>query len=195
MCQFAYKQDTVEKIGNAMIYILNHTHNTSKTKLIKLLYFIEEYSVKKNKIPFFDIPFEVWQAGPVPKSVYIDMNENLEIFGDFISKKRQRGNDYDFFIAMKEFCDDEFSDNEIELMDTVIKNLGSKTATELVTLSHSKDGAWYKIAFDNNLVDSFESGRANSSNCEIDMTFYLTCCESEIYREQQEFNAITSYLK
>ena len=190
MCQFAYKQDVVEKIGNAMIYILNHTRNTSKTKLIKLLYFIEEYSAKKYKMPFFDIPFEVWQAGPVPKSVYIDINENLEMFGNFIAKKHEEGMDYEYFVPLKEFCDDEFSENEIELMDEVIKKLGNKTAKDLVELSHKKDSAWYKIASENNLITSFENKHANNSNFEIDMTFYLTGCEAESYRDQQEFNLL-----
>jgi uncharacterized phage-associated protein len=192
MCQFAYKQDVVEKIGNAMIYILNHTRDTSKTKLIKLLYFIEEHSAKKHKMPFFDIPFEVWRAGPVPKSVYIDINENLDMFGSFIAKQHPKGRDYECFVPVKEFCDDEFSENEIELMDDVIKKIGGKTATELVKLSHSKDSAWHKIASEKNLIEPFENKHANNSNFEIDMTFYLTGCESEIYRDQQEFNAIAS---
>jgi uncharacterized phage-associated protein len=194
MCRFAYKQDMVEKIGNAMVYILNSTQNTSKTKLIKLLYFIEEHSVKKYKIPFFDIPFEVWQAGPVPKSIYIDINDGLEIFGKFISKEYRKETGYGCLVAVQEFCDDEFSENEIELMNTVIKKYGDKTATELVSLSHSKDSAWYHIASENDLINSFENGCANSSNFEIDMTFYLSGCDAEMYREQQEFNTIASYL-
>lgn len=41
-----------DKLGNAVIYIASHCSNLSKTKLLKLLYFMEEYSVRRFHTPF-----------------------------------------------------------------------------------------------------------------------------------------------
>lgn len=64
------------KIGNAVVYIAQRVPNLSKTKLLKLLYLMEEYSVKRFKTPFLGLPFEVWQMSvflphfPLPKTLY-----------------------------------------------------------------------------------------------------------------------------
>ena len=63
------------KIGNAVVYIAERVPNLSKTKLLKLLYLMEEYSVKRFQTPFLGLPFEVWQAGPVVKDLFIDLSE------------------------------------------------------------------------------------------------------------------------
>ena len=39
MCKFS--EDSRQKLGNAVIYIANHTEQLSKTKLLKLLFLME----------------------------------------------------------------------------------------------------------------------------------------------------------
>ena len=65
----AYAMSDIEKLGNAVVYIAERVPDLSKTKLLKLLYFMEEYSVKRFHTPFLGLPFEVWQSGPVVKDV------------------------------------------------------------------------------------------------------------------------------
>lgn len=75
-----------EKLGNTVVYIASHTSNLSKTKLLKLLYFMEEYSVRRYHTPFLGLPFEVWQAGPVVKDVFIDLSETPVILDGYVAK-------------------------------------------------------------------------------------------------------------
>lgn len=44
MCKFS--EDSKQKLGNAIVFITNRVEQLSKTKLLKLLYLMEEYMVK-----------------------------------------------------------------------------------------------------------------------------------------------------
>ena len=75
------------KIGNAVVYLAQHIDNLSKTKLLKLLYLMEEYSVVRFQTPFLGLPYEVWQAGPVAKDIFIDLSETPVLLDGFVRKK------------------------------------------------------------------------------------------------------------
>lgn len=47
----AYTVSDKEKLGNAIVYVANHVPDLSKTKLFKLLYFMEVHSVKRFHTP------------------------------------------------------------------------------------------------------------------------------------------------
>jgi uncharacterized phage-associated protein len=180
-----YTKEVIDKLGNSMVYMAQRVPDLSKTKLLKLIYLLEEVSVKRNKLPFFGIPFEVWQAGPVAKDVFIDLDIKPDLFGKYISIRREDKATY--ITAKSSFSDDEFSDNDIEVMDCVIAKYGDKTATQLVKLLHKKGTAWHKVAEENGLIEAFERGITNSSSKEIDFTYYLSGCEAEKYRDCMEF--------
>ncbi len=174
-----------EKIGNTVIYIAKRTSCLSKTKLLKLLYLMEEYSVKTFNTPFLGLRFEVWQAGPVVKDIFIDLSLTPTILGDYIQKKITE--DATYITAIKEFCDDEFSDNDIHVMDSIIERYGNKTAKELVSITHKSDSMWYKIAHANGLLEAFNNKLSTCSDYIIDLSEQLTGKEKEFYQEQLEF--------
>ena len=41
-------------------------------------------SLKRYHVPFLALPFEVWQAGPVAKDVFIDLSDGPYILKDFV---------------------------------------------------------------------------------------------------------------
>ena len=183
-----------EKIGNTVVYIAERIPNVSKTKLLKLLYFMEDYSVKRFHSPFLGIPFEVWQAGPVLKDIFIDLSETPIILSDFVEKIVK--NDKTYIKPKKQFCDDEFSDNDITVMDDTLKYYGNMTAKQLVELSHKEDGLWHKVCTENNLLELFEKGYTNNSEYTIDLGEQLTGCSREFYEEQLDFlNSTRNYAK
>ncbi len=173
------------KIGNAVVYIAKRVPNLSKTKLLKLLYLMEEYSVQRFKTPFLGLPFEVWQAGPVVKDIFIDLSETPIILDGYIEKEVEDGKTY--IKATADFSDDEFSDNDMTVMDDILRRFGKKTATQLVAETHRKDGLWYATAERNHLLEGFEQKVTNNSDCQIDLGERLTGCCQEFYREQMDF--------
>ena len=174
-----------EKLGNAVVYIASHTNNLSKTKLLKLLYFMEEYSVRRFHTPFLGLPFEVWQAGPVVKDVFIDLSETPVLLDGYITKEIK--GDATYILPIRDFCDDEFSDNDITVMQEVMKKYGSKTAKELVALTHRKASLWYNVASKQDLLVSFEKKLMNNSDVVIDFSEELTETGKEFYQEQIDF--------
>ena len=90
---FKFSESTKQKLGNAIIYIAHHTSSLSKTKLLKLLYLMEERMALKYHVPFIGIPFEVWQAGPVAKDVFIDLSDGPYI-SEVFCKNRFQGRWY-----------------------------------------------------------------------------------------------------
>lgn len=183
MCRLT-KSDK-EKLGNTVVYIASHTKNLSKTKLLKLLYFIEEYSVRRFHTPFLGLPFEVWQAGPVVKDVFIDLSETPVLLDGYVTKEVV--GDATYILPAKSFVDDEFSDNDLLVMDEVMKKYGDKTAKELVGITHRKGSLWYMVAERNNLLASFENKLMNNSDCVIDFAEELTETGKDFYRDQIDF--------
>lgn len=173
------------KIGNAVVYIAQRVPNLSKTKLLKLLYLMEEYSVKRYQTPFLGLPFEAWQAGPVAKDIFIDLSETPVILDGYVEKEVEDGKTY--IKAATTFSDDEFSDNDITVMDDTLRRYGNMTAKQLVELTHQKDGLWYATAQRNNLLEDFEQKVTNNSDCQIDLGECFSGCGREFYNEQLDF--------
>lgn len=67
-----------------IVYIVRHTSNPSKTKLLGLLYLMEEHMALKYHVPFIGIPFEVWQTGPVAKDVFINLSDGPYFQRNFV---------------------------------------------------------------------------------------------------------------
>jgi len=178
-------QSDRDKIGNAVVYIAQRVSMLSKTKLLKLLYLMEEYSVKRFKTPFLGLPFEVWQAGPVVKDLFIDLSETPILLDGYVEKEMDEGKTY--IKAARPFSDDEFSDNDMIVMDDILRHYGKMTAKQLVEETHRKDGLWYATAERNHLLEGFEQKVTNNSDCQIDLGECLTGCSQEFYREQMDF--------
>jgi uncharacterized phage-associated protein len=188
MAMAIQSKDTVEKLGNAMVFFASKLGGVGKTKMLKLLYLLEECSAKKYQAPFFCIPFQVWKLGPVAKDVFIDLSgSESEIFKDFItleSYKNVQDQDNVVIKAKSNFNDDEFSDNDMDILEYVLRSFGHKNGAELVNCTHNKNSAWNHIAYrETNLGFLFDKGTINSSDKNIDFTYYLSGCASEKYRD------------
>lgn len=166
----------INKIGNAIIYIVDRIKPAYFTKVLKLLYILDETSVKETGVPFTWLDYKAWKMGPVPVFVYNELRDILpnkphdSVLSQFISVESTTNpakNDRDSFIvsAQAEFCDDEFSEYDIELMDKIIKLYGGKTASELIEILHSEGSLWHNVvtAKDLNLDFSLMQNRTDFS--------------------------------
>lgn len=181
-----YSEENISRIGNAAIYIAEHTSDLSKTKLLKLLYLMEERSALKYQQPFLGISYEVWQAGPVAKDIYIDLSDGAVLLSKYVKTelvKLDDGRDAQYIHPVAAFNDDDFSAYEIRLMDEVLKEYGNKTATELVDIVHQKNTLWYQIAKEKGLLEPFRNHECNNSDYVIDFTKGMLPCAADYYRE------------
>jgi uncharacterized phage-associated protein len=159
-----YSRSNIEKIGNTIIYLSNNIGDLSKTKLLKILYLLDQFSIQKYGLPFLNLKYEVWKLGPVAKEIYIDLtNDDGPTFLDeFINIIVLEGHKR-YITPKKEFSDDEFSDNEIELLEKLTQTVRAETANSLIEFTHKKGSLWHNTATRNSLFDLFDFGIASSS--------------------------------
>ena len=69
-----YRELLNHKIGNILLYFANEINPLYLTKAIKLLYILDETSVKEIGAPVTWLDYKVWKLGPVPESIYEDIN-------------------------------------------------------------------------------------------------------------------------
>ena len=69
----------IDKIGNTMVYLSKNIKRLSKTKLLKLLYILDEISIKSSGIPFLNLQYKVWKYGPVSAELFIDLSQKNDL--------------------------------------------------------------------------------------------------------------------
>jgi uncharacterized phage-associated protein len=167
----------------------------SKTKLLKLIYLIEETSVKKYGVPFFNIRFDAWHLGPVARVLYLEITGETFLLDRYIDKKVVDGTNN--VVSKQAFSDDEFNDNEIKLMEQIATTFKYTPAEDLVKLTHREHSPWHRTAVEHGLLEAFEQKLATSSNAEIDLSRILSGDEEKLKRYQgyKEFIAESRSLK
>jgi uncharacterized phage-associated protein len=174
----AHQIYNIEKIGNLLIYISGKIQNLTLTKALKLLYIIDEISVKETGTPVTWLEYKVWEKGPVAENIYMEINEygknwNTLHLENFIKKEKQvnKHSSYKETIILpnKEFDDSEFCDYEIELFDRVIEKYGNKRASTLINMLHEENTLWHQIVTRENLKPQFELYKS-SSNYTIELS-------------------------
>ncbi len=192
---FTYTKEEIDKIGNTIIYLSEKIPLLSKTKALKLIYLIEETSVKKFGLPILNLKFFVWMYGPVTKDIFIDLSSNPILLNEYIKREERDGNSY--ISPNKAFSDDEFSDNEMAVIDLVIDTFKNYTAEQLVKLTHREHSLWYKTAKENNVLDLLENKQLNNTEIEIDFSRLLEGDDykKEIYLQHREFLNVSRSLK
>ncbi len=182
-----YSVSQLEKIGNTIVYLSDRIDNLSKTKLLKLLYILDELSIKNSGIPFLNLNYKLWRLGPVAEDIFIDLSSRAVLLDKFIEKHiTSEGKTY--ISAKKDFCDDEFSDNDMDLINYVIEKYGHKSAKELVEYTHRVNSPWYNTAVENRVLEIMESNQTNSTNFTIDMAQLVSYDKKkyELYKDYIE---------
>ncbi len=182
MCRFS--ESSKQKLGNAVVYIAERARYPYKTEVLKLLYLMEEQMVQKYHVPLLAIPFSVWRMGPVSVDVYEELSDQPLLLEEFVTLKSTcKGN----IVKPKvKFDDGEFSDAELEVMDSIMSKYGNLTSDQLIELTHREGSPWWNAAKENNLLQDFKEKRANCSNvvidfgkslCDDNRAFYEECLE------------------
>lgn len=164
---FQLTEEQLDKLGNAMIFLSKAIPDLSKTKLLKLLYMLDELSISKSGIPFFNLQYKLWKLGPVVEEVFVELSDKLIKFEKYIDVKFENGGAYIY--PKIDFCDDEFSDNDLELLNDVSIRFLKTSAKELIKYTHRLDSPWRNTAEVNGVYEKLEEGVITSTDIIIDM--------------------------
>lgn len=183
MCKFS--ESNRQKLGNAVVYIAQRARFPYKTEVLKLLYLMEERMVQQAHVPFLGIPYNAWRMGPVSVDVFEELSDGPVILADFIALEF---NGQGVKIAAKQdFCDDEFSDDELHMMEEVINKYGAMNSDQLIAETHQTGSLWQQTVAEAGLERDFEMKRANTSTVIIDMARGLSDTAREHYQETLDF--------
>lgn len=163
-----YRAVNNDKIGNLIAYLAGKIPDLGITKLSKLMFLIDERAVKETGVPITWVRYVAWHLGPVPAEIYFQLAHGeivvdkgqVQELSKFVEASPNQISTYDGLLIKPkgEFCDDDFSDYEMELIDDVIKTYGHKTASELVNLTHSQGSLWAKVVEREGLKSQFDNG-------------------------------------
>lgn len=172
----------LDKLGNTLIFLSKNVGDFNKTKALKLLFLLEEKSIKDFGIPFFGFDFKVWKYGPVVEEVYDDLeNDNIPLLSKYI--KRVQANKTEFEPAA-DFNDDEFSNNDISLLTEIINFARHQTAQNLVAYTHREGSLWKEKVIENNLLNQFNNNQLIKTPILID--FSILVKDDEFLKERYE---------
>jgi len=167
MSYIKLSENQIDKVGNSIVYIYGKIGKLSKTKALKLIYILDELSIKKSGIPFFNLKYKVWKFGPVSEEIFIDLSSEITLLKSYIEKTSEDGDTV--IKPIVDFNDDEFSDNDIDLLDYVIEQFGDKTAKDLINYTHRKNSPWHNTAKENSVLELLEKEIINNTELLIDM--------------------------
>lgn len=156
------------KIGNLLCYLATQIPHLSLTKALKLLYIIDENSIKESGSPITWLDYKVWENGPVAEDIYneVKYGQKLVVREKYFSleqyiniEKRvnpDRKQEEVFIIAAKPYSLDDFSPFELDIIDDVIKEFGNYTAAELIQFLHAEHSLWSKLCAEKDLQYQFK---------------------------------------
>ena len=191
-----YTKDQIDKIGNTIVYLSHQMADLTKTKILKVLFLLEEASIKRTGKPFVGMDFQLWKLGPVAKDVFIDLSsdDSPGLLQPYIERDPA---DNRIFRAKNDFNNDEFSANDLKLMDTIIEFVKDKPAAYLIKHTHGPNSLWRRSAIQFGVLELLEKELVNSTEFEVDFSllFPQPSYLSERYEDSKENLQFTRTLK
>lgn len=140
-----------EKLLNAIKFFIKNTRNVGRTKLFKLLFFLDFIHFKKHGLSVTGLDYYTYDFGPVPQDLYkkiIDDNLPTEFLKDFkiIEEKQEEDNfkQFKFVLKNKNIDLDWFTPYEIKVLNEVAEIFKYATAKDMTEITHLKNTPWYK---------------------------------------------------
>jgi uncharacterized phage-associated protein len=136
-----------EKLIQAVIFFVENTQSCGKTKLFKLLYFLDFEHFKHTGRNVTGLAYHAWKMGPVPVSLYDEL-DNPE--PDFVSSI---GISYIptakspmlSLTPQAEFNSNIFSKRELKIMNSLAEEYRKTNADDMIEATHLENQPWDKV--------------------------------------------------
>jgi len=126
---------------NAIIFFATHTKYCGKTKLLKLLYFLDFKHFKQTGRSVTGLDYFAWRMGPVPKDLFGELSDEMNPdLKAAIHKLSEEG--FQKIRPKKQFDDQYFSLKEIKLLEEISFIFEDAKADDMVESTHLKNEPW-----------------------------------------------------
>jgi len=132
-----------EKLINAIIYFAEKTRYCGKTKLLKLLYFLDFYHFKQTGSSVTGLDYFAWEMGPVPKELFEELAGNMKTdLKSAIHPLPSEG--FQQIRPKKKFDNQYFSKRELDLLEKISYIFEDAQADAMIETTHLKNAPWDK---------------------------------------------------
>ena len=157
-----------DKISNILNYFASQIDYLSMTKTLKLLYILDETSIKETGTPVTWLDYKVWENGPVAIDVYNEIKhqevfcyqgKELSLLHSIQLEKKfntDRNSEEVFLKPNGDFDNTIFNRYELNLLETIVFKYGNWNATELINFLHEEGSLWHKMVSEHNLINHFQ---------------------------------------
>lgn len=148
-----------EKVGALLAYICVRIPDMPLRKLLKILYLIDEESVRLRAIPVTWLEYHAWEKGPVAHEVYEVKNG---AFADYLRCEKQVDGKWHVNARVQHAYQLEkdmlkMSQWEKELVERIIERCKDLSADQLTDETHTPDSLWSKTVAENGIDFSKEA--------------------------------------
>jgi uncharacterized phage-associated protein len=130
-----------EKLINAIIYFATHTKYCGKTKLLKLLYFLDFKHFKQTGKSVTGLDYFAWEMGPVPRELFEELSGNMGPDLRASIHELPKGG-FQQISPKKQFDDQHFSKNEMKLLEEISFIFNDAKADDMIESSHLRNEPW-----------------------------------------------------
>ena len=137
-----------EKLLHALVFFSKNVRHAGKTKLFKLLNFLDFLHFQKTGRSVTGQQYYAWKMGPVPKALNNEWDEPTPEFNQHFVKGSTTfpgGRTRQTLTPRVEFNEDLFSPFELSLMQALAKRHFNDTAQDVSELSHFETGPWHEV--------------------------------------------------
>jgi uncharacterized phage-associated protein len=136
-----------EKLLNALIYFSKNTRSCGKTKLFKLLYFLDFIHFREAGKSVTGLDYYAWEKGPVPQDLFFELEQPDPDLRETVALLKQSGDEDDKLcriIAKKPFDPEFFSKRELKIMGNLAFVFQDALAKDMVEITHLAGTPWDK---------------------------------------------------
>lgn len=130
-----------EKLLNAIVYFAANTKYCGKTKLLKLLYFLDFMYFKQTGKSVTGLDYFAWDMGPVPKNLFEELSGTMK--PDMKAAIRELPEEgFQKIQPMRKFDRKYFSKKEMALIEDISFIFKDAKADEMIEFTHLKNEPW-----------------------------------------------------
>jgi len=152
-----------EKRKNAILYFCGNVKYTYKTKIYKLLYFLDFMHFKQVGRPVTDLEYYTFDFGPVPLKLHEEIEsgaipEELKSCLQIVEEKVNttgEGKYFKFFANAKPNLD-VFTEREKVILEQVAIIFKDANASDMTEISHLSNEPWHKTVKDKGMYQKID---------------------------------------
>ncbi len=138
-------EHTREKEINAIIFFIKNTKHCGKTKLFKLLYFLDFIHFKQTAKSVTGLIYNAWQWGPVPADLFNELETPRADLQEYLFIPKTAPSEF-FQIRIRKgvkFEPKYFSKRELRIMTQIADIFYEAYAEDMTNVTHLPNDPWY----------------------------------------------------